>query len=168
LAWTTATEKNNAGFNVERSSDNQTFTSIGFVKGNGTTTQAKSYNFTDAAASGKVYYRLKQTDYDGKAEYSKTIEVVVLPPTKYELAQNYPNPFNPSTSISFTLATDEMVSLKVYDIVGREVASLLSNAPTSRGSHTVMFNASNLASGIYLYKLQAGSVVSIRKMVLVK
>ena len=88
-------------------------------------------------------------------------------PVSYELKQNYPNPFNPTTEIAFTLANQENVSLVVYNIIGQEVATLISS-PMSVGSHAVKFNASNLSSGIYLYRLKAGNFVSIKKMILLK
>ncbi len=88
-------------------------------------------------------------------------------PTTFELKQNYPNPFNPSTSISFTMAKTENVTLKIFNIIGQEVATLI-NGQMSAGSHLVTFNAANLASGIYFYQLKAGSQIAIKKMVLLK
>jgi DNA-binding beta-propeller fold protein YncE len=167
LAWQTATEKNNAGFDVERSSDNAAFSKIGFVKGNGTTTQSHSYSFTDNAASGKAFYRLKQTDYDGKFEYSKTVEVGAGTPKTFTLSQNYPNPFNPTTVIGYQLAVSSVVTLKVYDVLGREVATLV-NERKAAGTYTASFNAAKYSSGVYFYKLQAGDFVQTKKMLLVK
>jgi len=100
LDWTTATEINNSGFDIERSFDGSTFTSVGFVKGNGTTTEPREYSFIDKfefKATQSIYYRLKQFDYDGSVNYSNIISVVVEMPLEYSLDQNYPNPFNPST-----------------------------------------------------------------------
>jgi hypothetical protein len=105
LEWTTATEVNNKGFDVERSSDNQNFSVIGFVNGFGTTTEGKSYSFSDAGlAEGKYFYRLRQIDYNGDFEYSPVIEADVTAPSVFLLSQNYPNPFNPSTKISYSIA----------------------------------------------------------------
>jgi DNA-binding beta-propeller fold protein YncE len=167
LAWQTATEKNNAGFDIERSTDNAAFSKIAFVHGNGTTTQSHSYSFTDITASGKVFYRLKQTDYDGTSQYSKTVEVIAGTPTAFLLNQNYPNPFNPSTTISYTLPQAEQVTLKVYDVLGHEVATLV-NEIKAAGNYTAMFNADKFSSGIYFYKLQAGNFAETKKMMLVK
>jgi hypothetical protein len=167
LSWTTATEKNNAGFDVERSTDNTAFSKIGFVKGNGTTTQSHAYAFTDSKTSGKVFYRLKQTDYDGKFEYSKTVEVQAGTPKAFALMQNYPNPFNPSTVISYQLPVSSQIILKVYDVLGREVKTLV-NEHKVAGSYTANFDASKYASGVYFYRLQAGSFVQTKKMLLVK
>ena len=88
-------------------------------------------------------------------------------PSDYTLSQNYPNPFNPTTNIDFTLPVSQRVSLKVYNMLGQEVATIMDGFK-EKGSYFVEFNASKLASGVYLYKLQAGSFVSTKKMVLVK
>ncbi|MFQ3598140.1 MAG: T9SS type A sorting domain-containing protein [Chloroherpetonaceae bacterium] len=169
LSWRTASELNNAGFEIERSVDRETFTQIGFVRGNGTTTEAQSYSFVDRSTfnTEKVYYRLKQVDFDGQFEYSNIIEVSVSLPTKFSLAQNYPNPFNPTTSIAYELPRTSRVVLKVYDVLGREVTTLI-NEEQSAGRYVQTFNASNLSSGIYFYRLQAGNFVETKKMMLVK
>jgi Leucine-rich repeat (LRR) protein/sugar lactone lactonase YvrE len=174
LSWQTATEKNNAGFDVERSADKMMFSKIGFIKGNGTTTQSHSYAFTDSKVVGKVFYRLKQTDYDGKFQYSKTIEVQAGMPKAFALMQNYPNPFNPTTTIVYALPQAGQVTLKVYDVLGREVATLV-NERKDAGNYETKFEANRFASGIYFYKLearssgsQAGNFVQTKKMLLVK
>ncbi len=172
LEWSTASEKNNAGFEIERllGRNGQSATSwekVGFVKGKGTTTEAQSYSFVDRTASGMVQYRLKQIDFDGTFEYSPIIEVDAGVPRNFELAQNYPNPFNPSTAISYQLPVASNVMLKVYDMLGREVATLV-NARQEAGRYQIMFNATNLASGLYFYRLQAGNFVETKKMMLVK
>ncbi len=172
LTWTTASEKNNAGFEVQRRSEtreasNEAWQVLGFVRGAGTTSDAKSYSFVDRTASGKVSYRLKQVDFDGAFEYSPVIEVEAGMPRTFELGQNYPNPFNPSTVISYQLPVASEVSLKVYDVLGREVATL-ANGRQEAGRYSVSFNASGFASGVYFYRLQAGQFVQTRKMMLVK
>jgi hypothetical protein len=168
LNWVTATETNNSGFAVERSSDNNNFEQIGFVPGFGTTTEVKSYSFTDIPpGDGKFYYRLKQIDYDGSFEYSQAVEVDIVLPQVFNLEQNYPNPFNPSTTINFSIPDNELVNLKLYDVMGKEVAELL-NEEKSAGSHSIVFNASMLASGTYFYKLQVGVKTKVRKMLLLK
>lgn len=186
LAWKTATEVNNHGFEVERKpvqdsrlevggSDHETQTSnqawshVGFVQGSGTTNAPKEYSFTDKVpVSGKYLYRLKQVDNDGKFEYSSSVEVNASTLTSgYELAQNHPNPFNPTTTIAFALAKDEFVSLKVYDMLGKEIATLV-NGKQSAGAYSVPFEASQLPSGIYFYTLRAGNNIETKKMLLVK
>jgi hypothetical protein len=169
LSWRTASELNNAGFEVERSLDRETFTQVGFVRGNGTTTEAQSYTFVDRSTfnAEKVYYRLKQVDFDGQFEYSSIVEVNVTMPTKFALMQNYPNPFNPTTNIAYELPVAAKVVLKVYDVLGREVATLI-NQEQAAGRYVQPFNASALSSGIYFYRLQAGNFVETKKMMLVK
>jgi hypothetical protein len=173
LNWITATETNNRGFEVERSFNGNAFEKLGFVSGNGTTTEIKTYSFADSKlASGKYSYRLKQLDYDGTYEYSNTVEVDIIGVTAYSLDQNYPNPFNPSTVINFTLPADSRVSLRVFDILGQEVAVIVNAAMTS-GAYTYSFDASNLNSGVYFYQLEAqgndgSNFKSIKKMMLTK
>jgi 5'-nucleotidase len=168
LEWETASELNNDRFEIERSLDRNTFAVVGTVRGAGTTTEAQSYGFLDnTAQNGKFYYRLKQVDFDGTVDYSNIVEVVKDKPTTFELAQNYPNPFNPTTTINYQLPTNALVTLKVYDVVGREVATLV-NARQEAGRYDINFNATSLSSGVYFYRLQAGSFVETKKMMLVK
>jgi hypothetical protein len=172
LKWQTATEKNNLGFEVQRKSGNE-FVTIGHVRGNGTTTQAQSYAYTDRdLLSGKYTYRLKQVDYNGAYEFSKFIEVEITAPKTYSLEQNYPNPFNPSTKINFNLAVDSKVMLKVFNLLGEEVRTLV-NGNFASGNHNVDFNAANLNNGVYIYKLEAvgsdgSTFTSVKKMTLLK
>jgi hypothetical protein len=114
-----------------------------------------------------VQYRLKQIDFNGQFEYSNMIEVDAGVPTQFALEQNYPNPFNPTTMIRYELPVASTVSLKVYDVLGREVATLV-NERQEAGAYSVAFNANALSSGIYFYRLQAGNFISTKKMMLVK
>jgi hypothetical protein len=171
LNWATASEINNSGFAVERASNGE-FVQIGFVAGSGSTTERRSYSFVDNAAPGSYSYRLKQIDYDGSFEYSNAIEVDVIAPAVFALGQNYPNPFNPSTKINFSLAVESMVTLKVYDLLGQEVTSLI-NQVMGAGSHTFNFDASKLNTGVYMYKIEASGVngvnfTDVKKMLLMK
>jgi photosystem II stability/assembly factor-like uncharacterized protein len=171
LNWATATETNNKGFEIQKKSTNGQFINVGFVSGKGTTTQAQNYSFVDKSESGKYTYRLKQIDLNGVVDISKSIEVFVAP-DNFELGNNYPNPFNPSTKISFNLSVDSKVSLKVYNLLGQEVASLF-NGNLLAGTHVVNFNASNLSTGVYMYKLEAAGIDgqsfnSVKKMILNK
>jgi hypothetical protein len=112
---------------------------------------------------------LKQIDYDGSVSYSNELEVKVDKPipNSFTLNQNYPNPFNPTTAINFTVAKSSHVTLKVYDLLGKEVAELV-NSVKPAGEYNVEFNATTLPSGIYAYRLEAGSFVSVKKMILMK
>lgn len=173
LEWTTATEINNQGFEIQRSFDSE-FQTIGFVDGHGTTTETQSYIFIDKNLNAGSYnYRLKQVDFNGSYEYSHQVEVDVPAPNEFSLNQNYPNPFNPSTRIDFSLAIDSKVTLKVFDVLGQEVASLINNNNLEAGLHSVDFNAAGFNSGIYFYSLIAENssgknFVFTRKMALMK
>jgi hypothetical protein len=170
LTWSTATEVNNLGFEVQRSIDNSEFLNIGFVNGYGTTTEPNNYSYVDDnVVPGKYYYRLKQVDFDGTYEYSEIVEVEYefVGPGKFELNQNYPNPFNPSTVITYSVPGAEFVTLKVYDILGNEIAVLV-EGECEAGTYNVEFNSTGLSSGTYFYRMQAGSYTDTRKMILLK
>ncbi|MEJ2617120.1 MAG: T9SS type A sorting domain-containing protein, partial [Ignavibacteriaceae bacterium] len=160
LHWETQTEVNNYGFNVERSVDNKNWGNLGFVEGNGNSNSPKYYDFIDKdiTNSGIYKYRLKQIDNDGTFEYSKIVNVNVSLPENYYLSQNYPNPFNPETRIDFSIPQKQMVTLRIYNTIGEQVAELL-NGEKDAGSYTVTFNGSNLPSGIYIYRLTTQNFV---------
>ena len=141
---------------------------VGFVPGFGTTTEIHHYSFTDESLQpGKYQYRLKQIDFDGSFEYSNIIEVTVDAPQEFSLEQNYPNPFNPVTSIQYVVGSQSYVTLKVFDVLGNEVATLV-NEQKPAGTYEVEFDATNQPSGIYFYNLKAGSFVETKKMILIK
>jgi hypothetical protein len=170
LSWSTASELNNLGFEVERSTDENGFITIGFVNGVGTSTETHYYSFIDRPHfenKSRIRYRLKQVDFDGSFEYSNVIEVEVYQPLVFKLDQNYPNPFNPSTKIDYTLPADGYTELKVYDIIGNSIITLVSEIKPA-GSYDVVFDASNIPSGVYFYTLTSGELVSSKKMLLVK
>lgn len=173
LNWQTATEKNNSGFDIERSTNNIDFAKIGFANGHGTTTEPRVYTFTDnTLISGRYFYRLKQIDYDGTFEYSNVVEAEIGLPKEFSLEQNYPNPFNPTTTIRYTVAdayyaSGVPVRLAVYDVLGSEVITLV-NENKPAGHYEVQFNAEGLSSGVYYYKLTAGSFSETKKFVLMK
>ena len=168
LSWSTASESNNLGFDVERSYDKKTFAKIAFIKGQGTISITSGYEFVDEnVKTGYLYYRVKQIDYDGQANYSPVLEVAISSPQKYSLSQNYPNPFNPSTTIAFYLPAANRVSLKIYDLRGKQVASLL-NGRLNVGAHSVQWQAENLPSGIYYYTLKSGSFLETKKMIFLR
>ena len=174
LNWSTATEVSNYGFEIQRavSSGNHSETNwqkTGFVRGSGNSNSPRSYSFTDKTIkeSGKYLYRLKQLDETGSFEYSKQIEVELGPVKNYTLRQNYPNPFNPLTVIGYSLPAAGKVTLKVYDILGKEIAELV-NEEKPAGQYEVKFDASRLTSGVYLYTLKAGNYSETKKMVVIK
>ena len=179
LSWNTATEINNYGFEIERASLSASplpvWEKIGFVNGNGNSNSPKDYSFVDdnvtagkpAYRTGRYSYRLKQIDNDGQFEYSKTIEVDMNGVKKFELSQNYPNPFNPATTISFNLPEAGNVKLTLFDILGQEIKTLVNEFKES-GVHTINFNASELNSGMYIYKIESNGLTQTRKMTLIK
>lgn len=161
---------NNYGFTIERKSEgvNREWEDIGFVEGHGNSNSPKEYTFTDNdILSGIVQYRLKQIDTDGGFEYSPVVEVDSNSPTKFAVKQNFPNPFNPSTQIEFNIPNNSNVEVKVYNALGMEVATLLKEFRQA-GTHKVEFNASNLSSGIYFYRVLSGNNSIIKKMVLLR
>lgn len=161
LEWKTATETNNAGFDIERADaaaapSSRKWVSMGFVTGAGTSSVEKCYSFTVGnRESGQAIYRLKQIDRNGDFRYSDEVEAATpVVPTQFALGQNYPNPFNPSTQIDIALPEDSRVSIVVYDIIGREAAVILDETRNA-GVSTVTFDAGRLASGVYLYRMTA-------------
>ncbi|HRE41798.1 MAG TPA: hypothetical protein PLG90_10745 [Ignavibacteria bacterium] len=176
LNWTTATEINNSGFDIERKSVGETeWSKIANIQGNGNSSEPKNYSYSDRNLStGKYNYRLKQIDYNGNFEYfNLSSEISVGIPDNYDMSQNYPNPFNPATKINYDLPFDSRVSLKVYDMLGREVFSVLNNEQINAGYHTAQINFGSMASGTYFYRIIAKGVngkefVTTKKMVLVR
>ncbi len=172
ISWITATELNNAGFEVQRSQKtddgSQIWEKIGYVPGYGTTTETRSYSFTDANPSTGTYlYRLKQIDFDGTYKHSGVVSVELDIPIEFALGQNYPNPFNPATVISWQSPVNGINTLKVFDLLGQEAATLV-NEERPAGRHEIEFNSAGLTSGIYFYQLRAGSYTATRKMILAK
>lgn len=170
LTWTTATEINNSGFEIQKSTDGSEFVSVGFIKGNGTTTEPKAYSFVDNHlnnVTGKLYYRLKQIDYNGAFNYSEIVEVVIDLPLEYSLNQNYPNPFNPSTKIKYSVPEQNLVSIVVYGVTGEEIATLV-NEVKEAGKYEIEFNALQLSSGVYFYRMTSGDFTSVKKLSVLK
>ncbi|MFH1196119.1 MAG: T9SS type A sorting domain-containing protein [bacterium] len=189
LNWQTATEVDNYGFDVERriplnpppskkcrtglvkgdaASAEGDWETIGFVEGHGTSNSPKEYSFTDNLNLNPIQYRLKQIDMDGSYTYSNIVEVACNPSlSTFELQQNYPNPFNPTTVISYQLSVISPVQLKIYDVLGNEVGTLVDEVKEP-GVYQAEFDASNLPSGVYFYKLVAGDFVQTKKMMLVR
>lgn len=169
LNWATSTETNNFGFQVERSNDRVIFEQIAFIHGFGTTTEAKTYSYRDTAlTSSENYYRLKQLDLNGSHSYSNIIKVDLNPPEIFVLRQNYPNPFNPNTTIEFSLPENvKNVRLIVYNVMGETIAELV-NKSLVAGKYSYHWNASNVATGVYIYELKTEKYISVKKMVLIK
>ena len=185
LNWQTATEVNNYGFEVQREyqessienqDKDQSWETIGFIEGHGNSNSLKDYSYTDTELqNGTMQYRLKQIDTDGGFEYSEIVEVIIDIPAEFKLSQNYPNPFNPTTIIAYSIpfvetlrATSPHVTLKIYNILGEEVATLV-NEVKEPGRYEVKFDASSkFASGTYIYRIVSGSFVDTKKLLLLK
>jgi len=169
LNWRTETEVDNYGFDIERAKDNSDWSTIGFVEGHGNSNSPKQYSFIDSdiGLPGNYYYRLKQIDNDGTYEYFDVVSVEVGVPNSFNLSQNYPNPFNPATRIDFSLPERQMVSLRIYNSLG-ELVSELVNEEREAGSYSVTFDAINLPSGVYIYRLQTLEFAENKKMTLLK
>jgi len=174
LNWITATELNNQGFEIERSTTQQSWQKIGYVPGFGTTTEPKSYSFLDENVETGVYsYRLKQIDYDGTSTYTDAIEVEVdFTPNDFGLSQNYPNPFNPSTTIQFQVPKVSDVTIRIFDMLGQEVRTLF-NEQVQPGSYTVEWNGLNsagtkMSSGTYIYRMTSGEFTDVKEMIFLK
>lgn len=175
LNWITEWELNNQGFDLERkdTKENSQWNKISFIQGGGTTQGQKFYSYEDKKINtGSYNYRLKQTDYNGNYEYYDLTEAVtVIAPNEFKLSQNYPNPSNPKCKIEYEIPFESKVSIKVYDILGKEVYDLV-NENKAADFYTVEFDGSNLASGLYFYRIIANgggkNFSRTLKMVLVK
>ncbi len=168
LEWTTATETNNSGFEIQKSDKNKNWEKVSFVEGKGTSTEINSYSYVDnSVVAGTFFYRLKQIDFDGTVDFSSEIEVNVGTPVKYELAQNFPNPFNPTTNIRFSIPEQTNVKITVFTVLGQEVATVV-DQNLEAGIHNFAFEASNLNSGVYYYRIKTDNFVEVKKMMLVK
>jgi uncharacterized repeat protein (TIGR01451 family) len=168
LTWETASETNNAGFDVERSTDGETFTAIGFEPGVGTTEEAQSYRFVDREApfATTLFYRLRQVDTDGTFEYSPVVEVEVTP-SAVALLPVAPNPVSVSARLRYELPEATAVRLQVFDLLGRRVATL-ADGEKPAGRHEVSWQSAGLASGTYFVRLQAGSTAQTQMLRLVR
>jgi hypothetical protein len=177
LNWNTASEVNNTGWEVQRAfvaakdsgmapSDYQ---NVGFVAGNLNSNSPKNYSYLDKSAiqNGIYYYRLQQINNDGSSKFSQVASAKIDIPLTYTISQNYPNPFNPTTTINYSIPVPDKVTIKVYNILGDEVTTLV-NEQKDAGRYQVTFNASQYASGVYFYRVQAGNFVQTKKMILLK
>jgi hypothetical protein len=169
LSWITATELNNSGFQVERKTAEEDWVELGFVEGRGTTSESQVYTFIDKdLISGKYNYRIKQIDFNGSHKYyDLNEEVEIAAPNSYDLSQNYPNPFNPTTKIKYSVPVEGFVNISVFNLLGEKVANIV-NSLHKAGNYEFTFDASDLASGMYIYRMESGNYVSIKKMMILK
>lgn len=164
LRWSTSTEINNSGFEIQRSTDGTGWSAIGFVNGAGNSTSILNYSFTDEnLMPRRYYYRLKQIDIDQRFVYSPVVSAILDGKETFSLEQNYPNPFRNETVIKFTLPRAAKVNLSLFDMNGRLVKVLVNEAKES-GTHTVSLNSTILSSGLYYYKIQTGDNSAVKKL----
>ena len=164
LFWETGSETNNYGFEIERSVDGLSWSTIGFVAGAGNSTQKKSYNYIDEGLSPRRYiYRLKQIDQTAGYTYSYTVSAKILGSKLFELDQNYPNPYSGITIIEFTLGEDRDVKITLLDVQGKLVRLLLKKTMDA-GTHHITVNSANLAKGQYFFRLEAGDFSETKRM----
>ncbi len=169
LAWETASETDNAGFYVEHQIGSAQFEEIGFVEGNGTTTDARSYTFRATGLdAGHHVFQLKQVDFDGAFDYSQVVEATVELPSSFVLEPAYPNPFNPSTTIRFGTAVETDITVELYDAAGKLVRTLYEGVPKPGALNTITIDGSRLTSGTYLVKLTSSDFQTSRQIVLLK
>ena len=168
LSWITASELNNQGFYIEKSINIMNWETIGFVNGKGTTTESSSYSFVDRRITDlKVYYRLKQLDYDGSFTYTKIIEIEI-PVNNFSLSQNFPNPANPSTNILYSVPVQTEVKINLYSVNGEIVKQIL-NEKKDKGIYNITVNLNELATGVYFYRMITSNGYSyVRKLILLK
>lgn len=169
IIWQTATETNNLGFEIDRMSDDENWRMIGFLSGNGTTSLVHDYQFEDKDVIDniKYYYRLKQIDFDGSFNYSNVLNIERKSSASVELFQNFPNPFNPVTTIKYFLNEASFVQIKIYNSLGSEIA-VLENENKTPGKYELKFDGSNVSSGIYFLKMNAGDYKNTIKMILIR
>jgi hypothetical protein len=173
LNWSTATESNNSGFEIQRSKNGNEFINVGFIQGHGTSTELNKYTFLDTKlGTGKYYYRLRQIDFDGTSDLSNIIEVIINVPDAFVLNQNYPNPFNPSTTISFSLPVDAHVTINIFNTIGEQI-SRIADDEYAAGTYNINFSANELVSGVYFYTIDAhgkdnSMYHAVKKMIVIK
>lgn len=156
LKWTTATETDNHGFEIERSVDQGDFMKIGFLPGHGNSNSPKEYFFTDNYVNGFLSYRLKQINNNGSYSYSDVVKVEAVAVNDFAVYQNYPNPFNPITAIKYKTPSESKVKITITNSLGEELETLL-NEEQSPGIHEVIWDANKFASGVYIANLQISS-----------
>lgn len=177
IKWSTESETNNFGFEIQRKQEGANFEKIGFVPGHGTTTVVHNYNYNDIELSaGTYYYRLKQIDHNGSFEFSEVKSVLLDAPSDYTLEHNFPNPFNSETMIHYQInqnAGDRVkVELLIYNSLGELVRTLV-NEQQSPGKYSAIWdgkddNGNLVSSGIYLSRLVTSNYIASLKMVYMK
>jgi hypothetical protein len=170
LSWRTASETNNAGFEVQRKAGGSAWTKLGFVDGHGTTTESQTYSYEDADLpyeADSLQYRLKQVDLDGASNYSKSVAIALGVPDQLALHGNFPNPVQHRTTIRYELPTSAPVRVSVYNVLGQHVATLV-RGEQEAGRHEATFRPRGLTSGVYIVRLASEGTVQTQKMTVVR
>jgi hypothetical protein len=169
LAWSTASETNNAGFSIEHEVSADVFGEIGYVEGHGTTVEPKEYRFTVNDLDPGVHrFRLRQIDYDGAFEYSATVEATVTVPDRFLIESAYPNPFNPSTTIRFAVAAEQHVQVTLVNIMGQVVRTVHSGTVAANEMQQLSIDGDGLPSGAYLVHFEGNGLSATERIVLMK
>jgi hypothetical protein len=180
LQWSVVSQTSNLGWEVLRSTDNVTYEQVGeLVRGAGTSDAYLTYSFTDTDApqADVLYYVLNQVDLNGTSTRSQVIEVAVanavVVPTSMALLPNYPNPFNPETTIAFDVSTESVVTLRVFDLTGQVVRTLIAGESFGAGRYESVWDGRSeagvrAASGVYFYQLSTDGYSALRKMTLLQ
>ncbi len=164
LSWETFTETKNYGFGVERRTESSRWEDICFIRGQGTSNSPTRYRYIDTPRKqGRLHYRLRQTDNDGTLSYVGELSIVISASVNPPLSQNYPNPFNPHTTIQYSVAQKAHVSIRIFDLLGREVGVVVDEIKDA-GSYEVVFEGTGLSSGFYFCKLTTAGSTDVRKM----
>jgi hypothetical protein len=174
LHWSTATEVNNYGFEIQRrSAESESigqWLKVGFVPGVGSSSSPHQYSYADQGlAQGRYDYRIKQIDKNGSFKYSSAAQVEVgIAPKEFTLSQSYPNPFNPSTTVEFSVARNDRAVVRVFNVLGQEVATLFDGTAEAGKLYQARFDASRMSSGMYFVQLQSNGQSKMQKMVFLK
>lgn len=168
LAWQTASETNNAGFEVQMLRSD-TWTPLGFVEGNGTTAEAQSYAFdANDLNVGTHIFRLKQVDFDGAFEYSAEVEAIVEVVGTHQLSAAYPNPFNPQSRFRLAVAQDQHVTATLYNALGRRVSVLFNGQIKAQTARVFTIGGEALPSGTYFVRVSGETFVDALQVTLAK
>lgn len=176
LTWETASETNNAGFEVQHAAGVETrrgaslpWEILAFIEGAGTTLESQSYTYrVEDLLAGRHLFRLKQIDFDGSFEYSPEVEVTVEVSRVYQLSPAYPNPFNPSTQLTLAVAREQHVRVEIFDVQGRRVARLYEGPLAAHTTFRFVFDAEGQPSGIYVIRIAGETFIDTRAVVLLK
>lgn len=169
LEWSTASETNNSGFQVEQIEVDDSATEIGFVNGHGNTTLPQSYSYlVEGLLPGRHVFRLKQIDFDGAFEYSDLVEAVVEVPGEYLIEPAYPNPFNPTTALHFAVARDQEVQVALFDASGRQISVLFAGTARANETQRIDIDAGDLPSGSYVVRIAGADFAESETITLIK